>query len=329
MRYAFHSRKRSTNVRNCGILCDSRFLLSSSLCSGFGRVDKAKHIKSKSVMAIKRMPHTTVKQRKANMQEVHFLRLLRGKPNIVNYYATFRKDQEVWVVMEFMEGGTLGQAAAKRALHESHLAFLAREVLKGLVTLHGLRLVHRDLKPHNIMIDIDGAVKLIDFGLCVDLNKNPEPRSMVGSAYWMAPEMILRKPHGTAVDIYSFGIVMYEVLLGKSIANHLHPVKAMFTNAVLGGPPITEARSANAANITRVESCSDDLFGNLVSQSKTAWSESAYDFVSLCLTPDPSLRPSAASLLQHPFIKSASDQREMRRILKVLFLSNSLSDSIS
>lgn len=289
-------------------------------------MDKAKHIKSKTVMAIKRMPHSTVKQRKANMQEVHFLRLLRGKPNIVNYYATFRKDQEVWVVMEFMEGGTLGQAAAKRALHESHLAYLAREVLKGLVVLHGLKLVHRDLKPHNIMIDIDGGVKLIDFGLCVDLNKNPEPRSMVGSAFWMAPEMILRRPHGTAVDIFSFGVAMFEVLLGKPISHHVHPIAAMFNNAVKGGPPLTEARSANASNITKTDTDGDDLFGSLVTQSKVGWSEHAYDFVTQCLTPDPAQRPSASTLLQHPFIKAASDQREMRRILKVLFLSNSLSD---
>lgn len=283
-------------------------------------------------MAIKRMPHATVKQRKANMQEVHFLRLLRGKPNIVNYFATFRKGEEVWVVMEFMEGGTLGQAAAKRALHENHVAYLAREVLKGLSVVHGMNLAHRDLKPHNIMIDIDGGVKLIDFGLCVDLNKNKETRSMVGSAYWMAPEMILRQPHGTAVDIFSFGVVMFEVLLGKPIDRHLHPIKAMFENAVRGGPPIADARAANAANVTAAQKSSttdDDIFGGLVTQSKTAWSEDAYDFISQCLTLDPAKRPTAKQLLTHPFIKAASDQREMRRILKLLFLSSSLTDSFT
>ena len=276
------------------------------------------------------MPHTTVKQRKANMQEVHFLRLLRGKPNIVNYYATFRKGEEVWVIMEFMEGGTLGQAAAKRALNEGHVAYLAREILKGLSTIHALKLAHRDLKPHNIMIDIDGGVKLIDFGLCIDLNKNKEPKSMVGSAYWMAPEMIMRKAHGTAVDIWSFGIVMFEVLLGKPITHHVHPIKAMFTNAVLGGPPMAEARAANAANIsTKSESSGDDIFGGLVTTSKTAWSEDAYDFVQSCLVTDPAKRPTAADLLKHPFLKASSDQREMRRILKVLFLSDSLSANLS
>lgn len=289
-------------------------------------MDKAKHIKTKTVMAIKRMPHATVKQRKANMQEIHFLRLLRGKPNVVNYYAAFRKEDEVWAVMEFMEGGTLGQAAAKRALHESHVAFLAREVLKGLAVVHGLGLAHRDLKPHNIMIDIDGGVKLIDFGLCVDLNKNKAPRSMVGSAYWMAPEMILRKSHGAAADIFSFGIVMFEVLLGKPINSFYHPIKAMFVNAVYGGPPIADAKAANAANIAKVDTSNDDIWGGLVQQSKTAWSDAAYDFVSQCLVLDPSKRPTAKDLLQHPFIKLASDQREMRRILKVIFLSNTLNE---
>lgn len=300
--------------------------------SGFGRVDRAKHIKSKSIMAIKRMPHTTVKQRKANMQEVHFLRLLRGKPNIVNYYGTFRKGEEVWVVMDFMEGGTLGQAAAKRALHENHVAYLAREVLKGLAVLHSMGLVHRDLKPHNIMIDIDGGVKLIDFGLCVDLNKNKGPKSMVGSAFWMAPEMILRQPHGTPADIFSFGVVMFEVLLGKPIDHHMHPIRAMFQNAIHGGPSIKDARAANAANVTAAQkagSNEDDIFGGLVTQSKIAWSEHAYDFISQCLTLDPLKRPSAQDLLKHPFIKAASDQREMRRILKLLFLSNSLSEGNS
>jgi len=277
-------------------------------------------------MAIKRMPHASVKQRKANMQEIHFLRLLRGKPNIVNYYAAFRKDNELWAVMEFMEGGTLGQASAKRALHESHLAYLAREVVKGLSVIHALGLVHRDLKPHNIMIDIDGGVKLIDFGLCVDLKKNKAPRNMVGSAYWMSPEMILRKPHGTPADIFSFGIVMFEVLLGKPIGSHYHPAKAMFVNAVNGGPPISEAKAANAANIAKVDTSNDDIWGGLVQQSKTAWSDAAYDFVSQCLVLDPERRPTATQLLQHPFIKLASDQREMRRILKVIFLSNTLNE---
>lgn len=279
-------------------------------------------------MAIKRMPHATVKQRKANMQEIHFLRLLRGKPNIVNYYATFRKEEEVWVVMEFMEGGTLLQASARHALNEGHLAYLAREILKGIHTMHTQRLAHRDLKPQNVMIDIDGAVKLIDFGLCVDLRKNPNPRSMVGSAYWMAPEMILRQTYGTPVDMWAFGVIMFEILLGKPITQHYHPLKAMFVNATQGGPLLSDARAANLKHVnSKVDKEDDgDMFGNLVEVSKATWSEHVYDFVSRCLVVDPSQRATASELLQHPFLKAASDQREMRRILKVLFLSNSLSD---
>lgn len=258
------------------------------------------------------------------MQEIHFLRLLRGKPNIVNYYAAFRKGDELWAVMEFMEGGTLGQAAAKRALHESHVAYLAREVLKGLATIHAIGLAHRDLKPHNIMIDIEGAVKLIDFGLCIDLKKNRSPRSMVGSAYWMSPEMILRQPHGTATDIFSFGVVMFEVLLGKPITSQYPPIRAMWMNAVNGGPPISDAKAKNAANVAKADTSEDDIWGGLVQQSKTVWSDQAYDFVQRALVLDPSQRPTAHQLLSHPFIKLASDQREMKRILKILFLSSSL-----
>lgn len=281
-------------------------------------------------MAIKRMPHATVKQRKANMQEIHFLRLLRGKPNIVNYYATFRKEEEVWVVMEFMEGGTLLQASARRALNEGHLAYLARETLKGIQIMHKAHLAHRDLKPQNVMIDIDGAVKLIDFGLCVDLKKNPHPKSMLGSAYWMAPEMILRQPYSTPVDIWAFGVIIWEILLGKPITELYTPLKAMWVNATQGGPSIKEARSANLSHAkSKTETDTDgDMFGNLVEISKAVWSDHAYDFVSRCLVVDPAKRATASELLKHPFLQAASDQREMRRILKVLFLSNSLSDTM-
>lgn len=115
--------------------------------------------------------------------------------------------------MEHLEGGTLDQVAKSVNFTEPQISFVAREVLKALEYLHSENLVHRDLKSSNIMLSIKGEVKLIDFGLCVDISSGKKT-AMVGSPFWMPPEMIRRLPHGAKVDIWSLGICLVELANG-------------------------------------------------------------------------------------------------------------------
>ncbi|KAF2072262.1 hypothetical protein CYY_006416 [Polysphondylium violaceum] len=265
---------------------------------GFGTVYFAKSTKEKRMVAIKKMPHITKRQIQQNYREASILSKC-DHPNIVKLYTChIDKDSNLWIVMEFMEGGTFEEAAKAWKFNENNLAYVARELLKGLQYLHENGMVHRDLKSANIMMSVEGKVKLIDFGLCEDISTST-PCHMVGSPFWMPPEMIQQKPHSTPVDIWSFAISLLEM------ANQRPPmmesaVKAMFTVATEGATSFDEPE---------------------------LWSDCFKEFLSLCLKMDPAERATAADLLKHPFIKKADSRDNMENILKKIFLTNSLMNS--
>jgi len=250
------------------------------------------------VVAIKKMPHSTRKQKSSNFHEVSILNAC-NHPNIVKFITCHEVKDELWIAMEFLEGGTFEEAAKAWNFNEANLAYVAKELLKGINYLHQNQLAHRDLKSANIMMSIQGQVKLIDFGLCADMSTG-FPRHMVGSPFWMPPEMILGKPHTYAVDIWSFAISLLEM------ANQRPPmiesaVKAMFTVATEGCPQL------------------------FVEPDK--WSDTFKDFLGVCLKMDPDERATAEQLLQHPFIGMADSRSNMEHILRRIFLSNSLINS--
>jgi serine/threonine protein kinase len=150
-------------------------------------------------VAIKKLPHVTDKDKRNNYSEIAFL-MTCEHPNIVKFLSAYEVKEEVWIVMEFLEGGTLNEAVKVHQFSEKHIAYVAREMLKGLKYLHAQGFVHRDLKSANVMMSIDGDIKLIDFGLCADVSEG-ERVQMLGSPFWMPPEMIHRKPHGCAVSL--------------------------------------------------------------------------------------------------------------------------------
>ncbi|EGC29829.1 hypothetical protein DICPUDRAFT_158544 [Dictyostelium purpureum] len=265
---------------------------------GFGTVYFAKSTKEKRLVAIKKMPHITKRQQQQNYREAAILAKC-DHPNIVKLHTChIDKDSNLWIIMEFMEGGTFEEAAKAWKFNENNLAYVAKELLKGLQYLHENGMVHRDLKSANIMMSVEGKVKLIDFGLCEDVQTS-SPTHMVGSPFWMAPEMIQQKPHSTPVDIWSFAISLLEM------ANQRPPmmesaVKAMFTVATEGATGFDDPG---------------------------IWSDCFKDFLSLCLKMDPAERATAADLLKHPFIKKADSRDNMENILKKIFLTNSLMNS--
>lgn len=204
--------------------------------------------------------------------------------------------------MEFLEGGTLCQAVETSAkFGVGHIAYIARECLKALIHIHSENLIHRDIKPHNIMLTTDGRVKIIDFGLCTDLNVNPNPKGMLGSPFWMAPEVIKKECHTFMVDVYSLGMVLYELLSCKSLKSQFSALYVMF-----------QTGSGNGLDL------------DIIRESPLGLEEDSVEFMEKILTYDADSRPNPIKLLALDFIKKASTRAEMRNMISHIFLSKSL-----
>lgn len=260
---------------------------------GFGSVFVAKSTVDKVDIAIKKLPHTSKKMRRTNFNEIGFLTACKH-PNIVKYYRSHHVDDEIWVVMEYMQGGTLAEAVERYSFAETSVAYVAREILRALEYLHSHNLVHRDLKSANVMLTVEGKIKLIDFGLCVDYTQR-KLCHMAGSPFWMPPEMILGIPHGTPADMWSFAICLIELADGEP-PNRKSPVRAMFLGATEG------------INIS------------------SKYSPDFSDFLKKCLQIDQTKRITAGELLKHPFLNKADTQDTMKKILAQIFISNAISN---
>mmetsp|Transcript_15120 Transcript_15120/g.22651 ORF Transcript_15120/g.22651 Transcript_15120/m.22651 type:complete len:504 (+) Transcript_15120:35-1546(+) len=249
------------------------------------------------VMDISDMPHKT-----SALNEIRFLSTLHH-PNIVTYFESFLTEsgKDCWVFMERLEGGTLRQAAEEYRFLEKHIAYTAKEILTALAFLHEKGIVHRDLKSENIMMTTDGQIKLIDFGLCTEVPKTKPLVGIVGSPYWVPPEMIHLQPHDTSADIWSFGVSLLELANGRP-PNKENPFAAMFSVATKGIPqPFLD--------------------------KPEKWSDDIKDFLSQCLQIAPSDRPSAQKLLEHDFLRLACTKKDMHKILSSIFLKKALENT--
>uniref|UniRef100_A0ACD5ZFD4 Uncharacterized protein n=1 Tax=Avena sativa TaxID=4498 RepID=A0ACD5ZFD4_AVESA len=194
--------------------------------------------------------------------------------NIVQYYGTDKEDGKFYIFLELVTQGSLAALYQKYCLQDSQVSAYTRQILHGLNYLHQRNVLHRDIKCANLLVDSNGLVKLADFGLAKEMSILSQARSSKGTVYWMAPEVAKAKPHGPPADIWSLGCTVLEMLTGKV------PYPDMeWTHALLkigrGIPP----------------KIPDTL------------SEDARDFITRCVQANPKDRPSAAELLDHPFVK--------------------------
>ncbi|NXI08312.1 PAK1 kinase, partial [Irena cyanogastra] len=149
------------------------------------------------------------------LKEILVMREMKN-PNIVNYLESYLVNEAVLLVLEYMDGGSLGDLLSEKRMAVGHIATVCRECLQGLAFLHANQVIHRDIKSHNILLGRDGSVKLADFGLCAVLSPEQSKRSsMVGTICWMAPEVVRREPYGPKVDTWSLGIVGIEMAKGE------------------------------------------------------------------------------------------------------------------
>jgi len=209
-------------------------------------------------------------------------------PNIVEYMDAYLMGDQLWVVMEFMGGGCLTEVLEQFEhvkLAEAQIAFICREVLLGLAYIHSLHRIHRDIKSDNILLGSDGLVKLADFGYAAQLTQQKQKRhTIVGTPYWMAPELIRGQSYDTKVDIWSLGIMVMEMAEGEPPYMEFPPLRALFLITTKGIPGLKEPEK---------------------------WSKEFQEFVTICLEKEPENRVDALTLLKHSFLKKSSNAKAL------------------
>ncbi|XP_068173805.1 serine/threonine-protein kinase PAK 4 [Antennarius striatus] len=230
------------------------------------------------LVAVKKMDLRKQQRRELLFNEVVIMRDYHHE-NVVEMYNSYLVGDELWVVMEFLEGGALTDIVTHTRMNEEQIATVCLSVLKALSVLHTQGVIHRDIKSDSILLTHDGRVKLSDFGFCAQVSKEVQRRkSLVGTPYWMAPELISRLPYGPEVDIWSLGIMVIEMVDGEPPYFNEPPLKAM--------KMIRDNLPPKLKNLHKV---SPLLKG----------------FLDRMLVRDPAQRATASEILKHPFLTKA------------------------
>lgn len=238
-----------------------------------GNVYVAKTLSTGQRVAIKTMDLAQQPRKELIVNEILVMKESQH-PNIVNFLDSYLvKNNELWVIMEYMEGGALTDIIDNNnLLEEDQIAAICNETCKGLEHLHAQSIIHRDIKSDNVLLNSAGQVKITDFGFCAKLTDQKSKRAtMVGTPYWMAPEVVKQKEYGAKVDIWSLGIMAIEMIENEPPYLDEEPLKALYLIATNGTP-----------TLKKPEKLSKELKG----------------FLAVCLCADVKSRASADELLQ-------------------------------
>ncbi|XP_077749128.1 misshapen-like kinase 1 isoform X7 [Canis aureus] len=268
----------------------------------YGQVYKGRHVKTGQLAAIKVMDVTEDEEEEIK-QEINMLKKYSHHRNIATYYGAFIKksppgnDDQLWLVMEFCGAGSVTDLVKNtkgNALKEDCIAYICREILRGLAHLHAHKVIHRDIKGQNVLLTENAEVKLVDFGVSAQLDRTVGRRNtFIGTPYWMAPEVIACDENPDATydyrsDIWSLGITAIEMAEGAPPLCDMHPMRALFL--IPRNPP------------PRLKS--------------KKWSKKFTDFIDTCLIKTYLSRPPTEQLLKFPFIRDQPTERQVRIQLK-------------
>ncbi|XP_057256517.1 serine/threonine-protein kinase 3 isoform X6 [Pezoporus wallicus] len=254
----------------------------------YGSVFKAIHKESGQVVAIKQVPVESDLQE--IIKEISIMQQC-DSPYVVKYYGSYFKNTDLWIVMEYCGAGSVSDIIRLRnkTLTEDEIATILKSTLKGLEYLHFMRKIHRDIKAGNILLNTEGHAKLADFGVAGQLTDTMAKRNtVIGTPFWMAPEVIQEIGYNCVADIWSLGITSIEMAEGKPPYADIHPMRAIFM--IPTNPPPTFRKPE-------------------------LWSDEFTDFVKKCLVKNPEQRATATQLLQHTFIKNAKPVSILRDLI--------------
>ena len=243
----------------------------------YGRVYKVIHKKTGKIYSAKIAYIEKTNEIESFKKEINILSQCNNQ-YIVHYYGSYIKGHQIWIILEFCDGGSLYELIKilPRNLNEEEIASLIYMILKGLLFLHENKKIHRDVKSENILLTHEGIAKLADFGVSTQLMHSFSKKiTKIGTPFYMSPEVIMQNKYDYKCDIWSLGITSIEMAEGEppfSKVKGYWVLKKIITHPPKG------------------------------LKNKEKWSKEFNDFVEKCLIYEPEKRPSAKELLEHPFI---------------------------
>lgn len=226
--------------------------------------------------------------------EIAMHRLTSNHPNIVGFVESFVYKDELFMIIELMSGGALtGYVTGKVSWDEPQIAYVCKCMLSGLAYMHSVHRLHRDIKSDNVLVDMNGNIKLGDFGFAVNLTQDQRNRtSIVGTPYWMAPELIQGKKYDGKIDVWSTGITAIEMAEGEPPLLEVEPLKALLFITTNKPPKLKKG------------------------PGERKWTSDFRHFIRCTLKKDPALRGSSSGLMNHPFLKASCSRKSFATFLR-------------
>ncbi|KAK9541445.1 hypothetical protein VZT92_001487 [Zoarces viviparus] len=261
----------------------------------FGKVYKAQNKQNGTLAAAKVIDTKTEDELEDYMVEIEILASC-DHHHIVKLLDAFYFEGKLWILIEFCAGGAVDaiMLELERPLTEPQIRVVCRQTLEALSYLHENKVIHRDLKAGNILLSLDGEVKLADFGVSAKNTKTFQRRdSFIGTPYWMAPEVVMcetskDRPYDYKADIWSLGVTLIEVAQIEPPNHEMNPMRVLLKIAKAEPPTLMHP---------------------------SRWSPEFNDFLRRALDKNVDNRWGTLQLLQHPFVTSVTDSRPLRELI--------------